>query len=158
MSKKAKVMVTVERDIDEYISELEDAHNSYYRHSMADVEQIPDAVFEWFCESLRDGTKTRIDGDGHPQEVFRRLMDESDYGAIEGFSPSAFLCHVLKAGRKLYAEENGGRKPGRKKLRQYIRNNRERCMEHSGLRDGILFWYRDDKSDYGISIALSLGC
>jgi len=155
---EAKRLVTIGRDVEEYIGELEGEYNFYYRHCTADAGPIPDAVFGRFCDSLRDGTKTRIDGDGHPREVMRRLADGSDYGPIEDYSPPCFLRPMLKAGRALYAQEKGVRRPGREKLRRFIRDNRERVMEHSGLfSDGFGFWYRDDKSEYGICIVLALG-
>jgi len=157
MSNGTRVMVTLNRDVEEYIGELETAYNFHYRHCPVDSGQIPDAVFERFCGDLRDGTKASIDGDGLPSEVIRRLADEGDYGPVEGYEPEQFLYPLLRAGLALYAGEKGGGRPGREALRLYIRGHREECMERSGLRDDILLWYRDEAGGYGISIALTLG-
>ena len=116
---------------------------------------IPGPVFDWFCNALVNGD-IDLGDDISPNVVIRKLAEESDYGPIEGYDTDEYLRHLLQAGRELYAKGNGEETPDDEALRQYIRAHREDCMEHSGLDGSIEFWYRDDDSEYGISITLDL--
>ena|GEM_PF-4946236 len=153
-------MITIQRDENEYVEELEAARRDWGDLKGTNGKVVPDAVWERLLTDISDGCIRTISSDSHPRAVLEDMTESGVWGPIESFPKQKNLFPLLKAARELWLLRRHELKfPTPKDIRDFIRAHPEEVMERWGeyTRGGSDFWYPDPSGKYGIAICTHYG-
>ena len=156
-------MITIQRDENEYVEELEAACRDWGILMGTNGRVIPDAVWDRLLTDISDGCIRTISSDGHPRAILEDITENGVWGPIETHNKQRYLWPMLRIARTLYKDYykifiNVRKEPTKAELMTFVLNHPEVMDEFVRQTPyTIVCWYTDHDSEYGVGLCLKYG-